>query len=119
MFVSNAFAQTAGAAPAPDAWQVILAQLPMFVGVIGILYFLVLRPQQARVKAHQAMVAGVKRGDWVVTTGGLVGKVRQAADDELRVELATNVEVRVVRSAIAEVRTKGEPAPANDSKKVD
>ncbi len=62
------------------------------------------------------MITSVKKGDTIVSAGGLVGKVKGVADDEIRVELAPNVEVRLLRGSIAEVRNKSEPAPANDSK---
>ncbi len=81
-----------------------------------VFYFLVLRPQQKRMKEHQAMLAALKRGDVVVTNGGLIGKVARVDDKEIQVELADNVRVRLVRHAIAEVRTRGEPVAANDSK---
>ena len=77
--------------------------------LFGIFYFLLIRPQQQRVKAHQAMVQAVKRGDTVVTAGGLVGKVAKVKDDgEVLVEIADNVQVRVLKSTLSEVRTKGE-----------
>ena len=62
------------------------------------------------------MVAALKKNDVIVTSGGLIGKVKSVADDEVRVELAPNVDVRVLRHTIAEVRSKTDPAPANDSK---
>ena len=77
--------------------------------LFGIFYFLLIRPQQQRVKAHQAMVQAVKRGDTVVTAGGLVGKVAKVKDDgEVMVEIADNVQVRVLKSTLSEVRSKGE-----------
>jgi preprotein translocase subunit YajC len=76
--------------------------------LFGIFYFLLIRPQQQRVKAHQQMVEAVRRGDTVVTAGGLVGKVAKVKDDgEIMVEIADNVQVRVVRSTLSEVRSKG------------
>lgn len=86
------------------------------LGMIAIFYFLLIRPQQKRQKAHQEMIGNVKRGDTVVTTGGLLGKVTKVAEQELTVELADNVRVRIVRGMIADVRTKGAPAAANDTK---
>jgi preprotein translocase subunit YajC len=73
------------------------------------MYFLILRPQQKRVKDHQALLKSVRRDDTIVTNGGLVGRVVKAADDatEIEVEIAPNVRVRVVRSMISEVRAKG------------
>jgi len=84
-----------------------LSSLVPLVLLFGIFYFLIIRPQQQRLKAHQAMVAGVKRGDTVVTAGGLIGKVAKVKDDgELMVEIADNVQVRVLKSTLTEVRTK-------------
>ena len=86
-----------------------LSSLVPLVLLFGIFYFLIIRPQQQRMKAHQAMVAAVKRGDTVVTAGGLIGKVAKVKDDgELMVEIADNVQVRVLKSTLTEVRTKKE-----------
>ena len=86
-----------------------LSSLIPLVLLFGIFYFLIIRPQQQRMKAHQAMVAGVKRGDTVVTAGGLIGKVSKVKDDgEVMVEIADNVQVRVLKSTLTEVRSKGE-----------
>jgi preprotein translocase subunit YajC len=74
------------------------------------MYFLILRPQQQRVKRHQEMVKALRRGDTVVTNGGLVGKVTKVVDDDqVEVEIADSVRVRQMRSMISEVRAKGEP----------
>ena len=74
------------------------------------MWFLIIRPQQRRVKEHQEMIKNVRRGDTVVTTGGIVGKVTKVTDDpELEVEIADGVRVKLVRGMISEVRTKGEP----------
>jgi len=84
--------------------------LPM-VAVFAIMYFLVLRPQQNRAKQHQEMLKAVRRGDVVVTNGGLVGKITKVVDDDqVEVEVADGVRVRQVRSMIADVRSKSEPA---------
>ena len=84
-----------------------LSSLVPLVLLFGIFYFLIIRPQQQRLKAHQAMVAAVKRGDTVVTAGGLIGKVAKVKDDgELLVEIADNVQVRVLKTTLTEVRTK-------------
>ncbi len=77
------------------------------------MYFLVFRPQQQRVKAHQALIANVRRGDVVVTSGGIIGKVTKADDLEVQVEIAEGVKIRVVKSTLVEVRSKSEPVPAN------
>lgn len=81
--------------------------------IFAIMYFLLIRPQQQKLKQHQAMVAALRRGDQVVTQGGLIGKVAKVKDDnEVEVELADGVKVRVVRSTIAQVLNKTEPAEA-------
>ena len=86
-----------------------ISSLIPLVLLFGIFYFLIIRPQQQRMKAHQAMVAAVKRGDTVVTAGGLIGKVAKVKDDgEVMIEIADNVQVRVLKSTLTEVRSKGE-----------
>jgi preprotein translocase subunit YajC len=80
------------------------------------MYFLMIRPQQKRLKDHQAMVAAVRRGDTVVTSGGIIGKVTKVDDQELQVEIAEGVKIKVVRSTVSEVRGKGEAAPAAKAK---
>ena len=83
--------------------------------LIIIFWFFIFRPQQKRAKAHQAMLDSVRRGDVVVTTGGLIGKVTKVREDsDLEVEIAQGVKVKVVRSMIADIRTK--PEPVNDNK---
>jgi preprotein translocase subunit YajC len=78
------------------------------VMLFGIFYFLLIRPQQQRAKAHQQLVDSVRRGDTVVTAGGLIGKVAKVKDDgEILVEIADNVQVRVLKSTLTEVRSKG------------
>ncbi len=109
MFITPAYAQTAGGA-GPD----FLISLLPFVAIFAIMYFLIIRPQRNRMKQHQEMVANVRRGDTIVTTGGLIGKVSKVVDDgELQVELSEGVKVRVVRSMVQEVRSKTEPAKDN------
>ena len=88
-----------------------IQQFVPLILIFAIMYFLLIRPQQKKVKEHQAMVAGLRRGDQVVTQGGLIGKVVKVKDDgELEVELAENVKVRVIQSTIATVVTRTEPA---------
>jgi len=85
-----------------------VSTLVPLVLLFGIFYFLLIRPQQQRVKAHQQMVSAVRRGDTVVTAGGLIGKVAKVKDDgELMVEIADNVQVRVLKGTLTEVRSKG------------
>jgi preprotein translocase subunit YajC len=116
MFISDAYAQAAGGAAAADPTMALIMQVAPLALIFVVFYFLLIRPQQAARKRHQDMVTALKKGDVVVTSGGLIGKVKSVADDELRLELSPNVEVRVIRSAIGEVRSKTEPSPANDSK---
>jgi preprotein translocase subunit YajC len=105
MFIAEAYAQ---AAPAAGGGSFLIQLLP-FVMILGIMYFLIIRPQQKRLKDHRDMIASIKRGDTVVTAGGMVGKVTKVVGDaELQVELAEGVRVRVVRSTISEVRTRGD-----------
>jgi preprotein translocase subunit YajC len=106
MFITPAFAQ--GSPFGGDGS--LLTQLLPFVLIFVIMYFLILRPQQKRVKAHAEMVKNVRRGDTVVTSGGLVGKVTKVIDDDqIEVEIADNIRVRQVRSMVSDVRAKGEP----------
>jgi preprotein translocase subunit YajC len=88
-----------------------LLQLMPIILMIVIFYFLLFRPQQQRVAAHRQMVENIRRGDTVVTQGGLIGKVTRVKDGdaEIEVELNENNRVRVIRGTIAEVRVKGEP----------
>jgi preprotein translocase subunit YajC len=87
-----------------------ITQLLPFALIFVIMYFLILRPQQKRVKTHQEMVKNVRRGDTVVTNGGLIGRVAKVVDDhEIEIEIADDVRIRQARSMIAEVRSKGEP----------
>jgi preprotein translocase subunit YajC len=106
MFISPAYAQAAN----PLGGDSMLVSLLPFILIFVIMYFLILRPQQKRQKQHQEMVKNVRRGDTVVTSGGLIGKVTKVSDDEqIEVELADGVRVRQMRTMIADVRAKGEP----------
>ncbi|MCP4936586.1 MAG: preprotein translocase subunit YajC [bacterium] len=105
MLITPAYAQAAGGGGSSALLQI----LP-FIAIFAIMYFLIIRPQQKRVKQHQEMVNALSRGDTVVTAGGLIGKVVKITNDnDLLVELASDVRVKVVRGTIAEVRTKGKP----------
>ena len=87
-----------------------LVQLLPFALIFVIMYFLILWPQQKRVKAHQELVKAVRRGDTVITNGGLIGKVTKVIDDDqIEVEIADGVRIRHVRSMVSDVRAKGEP----------
>lgn len=111
MFVSEAYAQAAGAGGGAD----FIISLAPFLLIFVIMYFLIIRPQRQRMKAHQAMVSALKRNDTVVTSGGLIGKITKVLNDaEVEVKFGDNQPVRVVRSTITEVRAKPEPAAADD-----
>src|ERR1700758_5331035 len=104
--ITPAYAE-GGGGTSPD----FLFQLLPFALIFVIMYFLILRPQQKRAKQHQEMVKNVRRGDILVTSGGLVGKVTKVVDDDqVEIEIADGVRVRQVRSMVADVRVKGEPA---------
>lgn len=108
MFVSPAYAQAAGGGGAGA-----IAQFIPLILIFVIMYFLILRPQQKRMKEHRNMVQTLKRGDQIVTQGGLIGKVTDVKDDEISVEIAQGVKVRVVRSTVAQVVSKTAPVAAN------
>jgi preprotein translocase subunit YajC len=106
MWVTPAFAQTPSFFGGNDLWT----QLLPFVLIFVIMYFLILRPQQKRAKEHTELIKNLRRGDTVITTGGLVGKVTKVVDDDqIEVEIADGVRVRQVRSMVSGVRAKGEP----------
>lgn len=115
MFISTAYAQAAGA---PAGGADMIMQFAPLVLIFIVFYFLLIRPQQKKMKEHKAMLDAVRRGDKVVTGGGIVGTVvRVGTDDEVTVEIADNVRVRCLRSTISLVLNKGEPAkdaPAKD-----
>ena len=117
MFVTPAFAQAAGATAPGGALDPsgILVQLAPILLLVVIFWLLIFRPQQKRVREQKAMLNAIRRGDTVVTTGGIVGKVTKAVDgDDLEVEIATGVKVKLVRGMITDVRSKAEPV--NDNK---
>ena len=112
---SEAYAQAPDGAPDNDAMGMLLQFAPL-LALFVLFYFLLIRPQQRRVKQHQAMIGAVKRGDGVVLSSGIIGKVVRVEDKEVQVEIAPNTNVRVVKTMLAEVRTRGEPSPANDAR---
>jgi len=102
MLINNAYAAT----PAAGGGDIFLQLLP-FLLIFVIIYFLILRTQQKRVKDHRDMVQGIQKGDTVVTQGGILGKVTKVIDaNEVQIEIAENVKVKIIRSMIAEVRSK-------------
>ena len=112
MLISPAYAQT-GLGGSTD----MLTSLLPFVLIFVIMYFLILRPQQKRVKQHAEMVKNVRKGDTVITSGGLVGRVTKVVDDDqVEIEVAEGVRVRQMRSMVSDVRAKGEPVKDDESK---
>ena len=108
MFISEAYAQGVGGGNGG-----LMGLLP-FVLIFVVFYFLLIRPQQKRAKEHKSMVEALKRGDKVVTSGGIVGKVSKVVDDQyVEVEIASDVKVKVVRSTIGQVMDKTQPANAD------
>ncbi len=104
MLISTAYAQ---GAPGATATSDIFIQFMPFVLIIVIMYFLVIRPQQQRLKTHQQLIANVRRGDTVVTSGGIIGKVVKVLEgDEILLEIAEDVRIKVVKSMLADVRSK-------------
>jgi preprotein translocase subunit YajC len=105
MLITPAFAQGATGGGS----DMLMSLLP-FILIFVIMYFLILRPQQKRARQHQDLVKNLRRGDTVITSGGLVGKVTKLVDDDLvEVEISDGVRVRQVRSMVSDVRAKGEP----------
>lgn len=106
MLISTAYAQTGGG----DGGSGMLIQLLPLVLIFVVFYFLIIRPQQKKVKDHKAMVDSLRRGDRVVTTGGIIGTVTKVTGDrEVGLEIADGVRVRALRSMIAEVMARTEP----------
>ena len=110
MFVTPAYAQAA--APAAGGAAAFAQFIPLLL-VFVIMYFLILRPQQKKMAAHRAMVEALKKGDNIITQGGIIGKVVAVRDDEIEVEIAQGVRIRVVRGTIAQVVNRAAPAAAN------
>ncbi|CAE7881959.1 yajC [Symbiodinium necroappetens] len=114
MLISPAFAQAAGGA---DGGSALLTFLPLIL-IFVVFYFLLIRPQQKRQKEHRAMVQALRRGDRVVTAGGIYGTVaRIISDTELDLEIADGVKVRMLRGTVQEVVGKGQPSRTRGRKK--
>jgi preprotein translocase subunit YajC len=108
LFITPAFAQAAGGAS--QGFGDVFGMVLPLIAIMVVFWFLLIRPQQKKMKDHQQVVSKIQRGDTVITNGGLIGKVTKVIDDnELQVEVGENVKVRVLRSGIADVRAKGEP----------
>ena len=111
MFISTAFAQTAGGEASGAG---ILVQMAPLVLIVVVFYFLLIRPQQKKMKEHKAKIDAVKKGDQVVTGGGLIGKVVRVDDIYADVELAPNMKVKAVKSTLTDVIDPTTAKPAND-----
>jgi preprotein translocase subunit YajC len=110
--ITPAFAQAAAPAGGAD----MLVQFLPFILIFIIMYFLLIRPQQRRMKTHQEMIKNLRRGDTVVLNSGMIGKVTKVIDEtEAEVEIADNVRVKVIKSMVADVRNKSEPVAANSN----
>ena len=107
MLISPAFAQAAGASPGGG-----MEMFLPFILIIVVFYFLLWRPQQKKVKQHREMISNLKRGDRIVTGGGIVGRIARDEGDELIVEVAPEVRLRVVRATVSDLVSKSEPAAA-------
>jgi preprotein translocase subunit YajC len=118
MFISAAYAQSAGAPT--GAFDGGLISLLPIVGIFVVFYFLLIRPQQKKMKEHKNMIASVRRGDRVVTGGGIVGLVTKViSDTEIQVEIAEGVRVKVMKSTIADIPSRTSTAPAADKARDD
>ena len=112
MFVTEAFAQAAS--PAGGGTSELLISILPFVAVFAIMYFLIIRPQRTQMKRREEMLKNIRRGDTVITGGGIIGKVTKVMDTgELEVQIAETVKIRVIQGSVTEVRVKGEPLAAN------
>ncbi len=120
MFFQQAGAPAAGAAGDPaaaaDPMGGLLGSLLLPLGMIVIFYFLLIRPQNNRMKKHKAMLSALKKGDTVVTQGGIIGRVFKISDDEVTIDTGEGGKLRVVRGMIVDVRNPAAPAAANDVK---
>jgi preprotein translocase subunit YajC len=112
MFASPAYAQAAGAVAAggPPAY----VQLLPYLLIPVIFYFLMIRPQQKKMKEHRAAIDAIQKNDQIVTAGGLLAKVTRVDENEVEAEIAPSVKVKIVKGTIAEVRRAGSGKPAND-----
>ena len=108
MWISQAFAQTATetSAPAQNTSSMLMSVLPLVL-IFVIFYFLLIRPQQKKMRAHRAMVSGLRRGDKILTSGGIIGVVHKVLNDgEIQVEIAEGVRVRIARGSVNEILSR-------------
>jgi len=117
MIASTALVFAQAAAPAGGLQGFLAAEGPfvLLIPMVFLYFFMIIRPQQKRAKEHAERIGSIKRGDTVVLTSGLIGKVVRVEDTEIGLEIAQNVNVKVVKSMVNEVRARGEPA-ANDTR---
>jgi preprotein translocase subunit YajC len=113
MFISEAWAQ---AAPAAAGGSDMLMSLAPMVLIFIVFWFLLIRPQQKKAKEHRAMVAALKRGDRVITNGGIHGQVSHVADDHLIVEIADGVKIKLAREAVSAIPSRPEPVKKDEAK---
>lgn len=104
--VDTAFAQTAAAGPQPAMWEMLV----MPIGFLAIMYFFMIRPQQKRVKDHQSFITGLKAGDEVVTTGGIIGRVKTVQDTFISLEVAANTVIKVIKTEVSGATAKAAAA---------
>lgn len=114
MLVTPAYAQAAAGAAAPGGASAFFIQMMPLVLIFVIFWFLLIRPQQQRMKKHRAMIDAVKKGDSIVTGGGIVGKVTKVDGDIVEVEIASGVKVKAVKSTLTDITPLGSSKPAND-----
>lgn len=115
MFSTPAFAQGATAGAAGGASGFLIQVVPLIL-LFVIFWFLIIRPQQQRAKQHKAMIDAVKKGDDVVTGGGLIGRVVKVTDQDVEIELSPTVKVKALKATLSQVTSRGAPAAANDAK---
>ena len=109
------FQQAATDAASPGAGDMIMQFLPL-IAIFVIFYFLLIRPQQQRAKKHKEMVANLKKGDTIVTSGGIIGRVFKVSDEEVTIDTGEGGKLRIARGMIMDLRNPATPAPANDVK---
>ena len=112
MFISEAYAQAGGE---PGTGDFLISLLPLIL-IFVVFYFLLIRPQQKRMKDHRDMLSALRRGDRIVTGGGIIGQVIKVADDECTVEIGEGMRVKVLRSTIQSVLSKPEPRETRESR---
>lgn len=107
MFISNAYAQAPGAAADAGVAGILAGPIPIFVMMLAVMYFVMIRPQQKRAKEQREMMDALAKGDEVITSGGMLGKVAKVSEAYVTIEVAANTEIVVQKSAIATLLPKG------------